>query len=110
MGWVHARVREWATGYNKFCLYIYISVTYDKIKKLFLFIRAKAHHTNNDKIYLKVKNWSTFIGFSKDLNEGIEITTDWVYSYQHINVIYHQQLLINIDGESSEIYKCQLII
>ena len=40
-----------------------------------------------------------FIGFSKDLNEEIEITTDGIYSYQPINVIYHQQLLINIDGD-----------
>ena len=45
----------------------YISVTYDKVKKLFLFIRTKAQDTNNDKIYLKVKTCSTFIGFSKDL-------------------------------------------
>ena len=65
----------------------YISVTYDKVKNLFLFIRTKAHDTNNDKIYLKVKNCGTFIGFSKDLNEEIEITTDSVYSYQPINVI-----------------------
>ena len=33
----------------------YISVTYDKIKNSFLFIRTKAQDTNNDKIYLKVK-------------------------------------------------------
>ena len=62
---------------------------YDKIKKLFLFTRTKAQDTNNDKIYLKVKACGTFIGFSKDLNEEIEITTDGVYSYQSINVIYH---------------------
>ena len=64
-----------------------------------LFTRTKAQHTNNNKIYLKIKTCGTFIGFSKDLNEEIEITTDGVYSYQPINVIYHQQLLINMDGD-----------
>ena len=27
------------------------------------------------------------------------ITTSGIYSYQPINVVYHQQLLINIDGD-----------
>ena len=77
----------------------YISVTYDKIKNLFLFTRTKAHNENNDKIYLKIKTCGTFLGFSKDYNnKEIEITEDGIYSYQPINVIYHQQLLINIDG------------
>ncbi len=77
----------------------YISVTYDKIKNLFLFTRTKAHDENNDKIYLKIKTCGTFLGFSKDYNnKEIEITEDGIYSYQPINVIYHQQLLINIDG------------
>ena len=35
----------------------------------------------------------------KDLNEETDITTDGEYSYQPINVIYHQQLLINIGGD-----------
>ncbi len=78
----------------------YISITYDKIKNLFLFTRTKAQSTTNDKIYLKIKTCGTFLGFSKDYNnKEIEITTDGVYSYQPINVIYHQQLLINIDGD-----------
>lgn len=78
----------------------YISVTYDKIKNLFLFTRTKAQDTNNHKIYLKIKTCATFLGFSKDYrNKEIEITTDGVFSYQPINVIYHQQLLINIDGD-----------
>ena len=77
----------------------YISVTYDKIKNLFLFTRTKAHNENNDKIYLKIKTCCTFLGFSKDYNnKEIEITEDGIYSYQPINVIYHRQLLINIDG------------
>jgi hypothetical protein len=77
----------------------YISVTYDKIKNLFLFTRTKAHNENNDKIYLKIKTCGTFLGFSKEYNnKEIEITEDGIYSYQPINVIYHQQLLINIDG------------
>jgi len=77
----------------------YISVTYDKIKNLFLFTRTKAHDENNDKIYLKIKTCGTFLGFSKDYNnKEIEITEDGIYSYQPINVIYHRQLLINIDG------------
>jgi hypothetical protein len=77
----------------------YISVTYDKIKNLFLFTRTKAHNENNDKIYLKIKTCGTFLGFSKDYNnKEIEITEDGIYSYQPINVIYHRQLLINIDG------------
>jgi hypothetical protein len=78
----------------------YISITYDKIKNLFLFTRTKAQSTTNDKIYLKIKTCGTFLGFSKDYNnKEIEITTDGVYSYQPINVMYHQQLLINIDGD-----------
>jgi len=78
----------------------YISVTYDKIKNLFLFTRTKAQDTNNNKIYLKVKTAATFLGFSKFYsNKEIEITTQGVYSYQPINVIYHQQLLLNIDGD-----------
>jgi hypothetical protein len=77
----------------------YCSVTYDKNKNLFLFIRTKAHDDNNDKIYLKIKTCGTFLGFSRDYNnKEIEITTDGIYSYQPINVIYHQQLLINLDG------------
>jgi hypothetical protein len=52
------------------------------------------------KIYLKNKTCANFLGFSKDyINKEIEITTDGIYSYQPINVIYHQQLLINIDGD-----------
>ena len=77
-----------------------ISITYDKIKNLFLFTRTKAQDTTNHKLYLKIKTCATFLGFSKDYNnKEIEITTDGVYSYQPINVIYHQQLLINIDGD-----------
>ena len=49
---------------------------------------------------LILKTCGTFLGFSKDYNnKEIEITTDGVFSYQPINVIYHQQLLINIDGD-----------
>jgi hypothetical protein len=78
----------------------YISITYDKIKNLFLFTRTKAQSTTNHKLYLKIKTCATFLGFSKDYNnKEIEITTDGIYSYQPINVIYHQQLLINIDGD-----------
>jgi hypothetical protein len=78
----------------------YISVTYDKIKNLFLFTRTKAVDTSNNKIYLKNKTSANFLGFSKDyINKEIEITTDGVYSYRPINVIYHQQILINIDGD-----------
>jgi hypothetical protein len=76
-----------------------ISVSYDKIKNLYLFTRTKAIDASNTKIYLKIKSSSNFLGFSKDyINKEIEITTDGVYSYQPINVIYHQQLLLNIDG------------
>ena len=78
----------------------YISVTYDKIKNLFLFTRTKAQSTTNDKLYLKLKTCATFLGFSKIYNnKEIEITTSGIYSYQPINVIYHQQLLLNIDGD-----------
>jgi hypothetical protein len=78
----------------------YISVTYDKIKNLFLFTRTKAQDANNNKIYLKNKTCGNFLGFPKDyINKEIEITADGVYSYQPINVIYHQQILINIDGD-----------
>ena len=78
----------------------YISVTYDKIKNLFLFTRTKAVDASNNKIYLKNKTCANFLGFSKDyINKEIEITTDGIYSYQPINVIYHQQILINIDGD-----------
>ena len=78
----------------------YISVTYDKIKNLFLFTRTKAHSATNHKIFLKIKTCGTFLGFSKDYNnKEIEITTDGIYSYQPINVMYHQQILINIDGD-----------
>ena len=77
----------------------YCSVTYDKIKNVFLFTRTKAHSTTNHKIFLKIKTCGTFLGFSRDYNnKEIEITEDGIYSYQPINVIYHQQLLINIDG------------
>jgi hypothetical protein len=78
----------------------YISVTYDKIKNLFLFTRTKAVDASNNKIYLKNKTSANFLGFSKDyINKEIEITPDGVYSYRPINVIYHQQILINIDGD-----------
>ena len=78
----------------------YISVTYDKIKNLFLFTRTKAQSTTNHKLYLKIKTCGTFLGFSKIYNnKEIEITTSGIYSYQPINVIYHQQLLLNIDGD-----------
>ena len=78
----------------------YISVTYDKIKNLFLFTRTKAQDANNNRIYLKNKTCCNFLGFPKDyVNKEIEITADGVYSYQPINVIYHQQILINIDGD-----------
>ena len=43
----------------------YISVTYDKIKNLFLFVRTKAQDTNNYKLYLKIKTCGTFLGFPK---------------------------------------------
>jgi hypothetical protein len=70
----------------------YISVTYDKIKNLFLFAGRKAADASNNKIYLKNKTSDNFLGFSKDyINKEIEITTDGVYSYQPINVIYHKQ-------------------
>lgn len=78
----------------------YISVTYDKIKNLFIFTRTKAQDASNNKIYLKNKTSCNFLGFSKDyINKEIEITTGGIYSYQPINVIYHQQILINIDGD-----------
>ena len=78
----------------------YISITYDKIKKLFLFTRTKAQDASNNKIYLKNKTCGNFLGFPKDYNnKEILITTSGVYSYQPINVIYHQQILINIDGD-----------
>jgi hypothetical protein len=78
----------------------YISVTYDKIKNSYLFTRTKAQDTNNDKIYLKIKTCGTFIGFPKYYNnKEIEITTDGIYSYKPINVVYHQQLSIDIDGD-----------
>jgi hypothetical protein len=78
----------------------YISVTYDKIKNLFLFTRTKAVGTSNNKIYLKNKTSANFLEFSKDyINKEILITTDGVYSYQPVNVIYHQRILINIDGD-----------
>ena len=77
-----------------------ISITYDKIKNLILFTRTKAHSTTNHKIFLKIKTCATFLGFSKDYNnKEIEITPDGIYSYQPVNVMYHQQLLINIDGD-----------
>ena len=67
---------------------------------IFLFTRTKAQDTTNHKLYLKIKTCGTFLGFSKDYNnKEIEITTDGIYSYQPINVMYHQQLLINIDGD-----------
>ncbi len=73
----------------------YISVNYDKFKNLFLFTRTKATDASNNKIYLKNKTSANFLRFSKDyINKKIEIKTDGVYSYQRINVIYHQQLLI----------------
>ena len=59
----------------------YISVTYDKIKNLFLFTRTKAVDASNNKIYLKNKTSANFLGFSKDyINKEIEITTGGVYS------------------------------
>ena len=78
----------------------YCSVTYDKIKNLFLFTRTKAEDTNFKKMYLKIYTCSNFLGFSKkDINKEIEIKTTGLYSYYPINVIYHQQLLFNIDGD-----------
>ena len=78
----------------------YVSVTYEKIKNLFIFTRTKAQDTHYNKIYLKIKTCSNFLGFAKDYNnKEIEITTNGLYSYQPINVIYHQQLLLNIDGD-----------
>ena len=57
----------------------YVSVTYDKIKNLFLFTRTKAQDTSNNKIFLKIKTCGTFLGFSKDYNnKEIEITTDGI--------------------------------
>jgi hypothetical protein len=76
------------------------SVSYDKIKKLCLFTRTKAIDVSNNKIYLKTKTSGNFLGFSKSYNnKKIEIASDGVYSYQPINVIYHQHLLLNIDGK-----------
>ncbi len=78
----------------------YISVTYDKIKNLFLFTRTNAQDESNDKLYLKIKTCGNFLGFSKDYNiKEIEITTDGVYSYQPVSFIYHQHILISIDGD-----------
>ena len=37
----------------------YISVTYDKIKNLFLFTRTKAHSATNHKIFLKNKTFNS---------------------------------------------------
>ncbi len=65
-----------------------------------VFTRTKGQDNNNHKIYLKIKSSSNFLGFPKSYNnKEIEITTDGVYSYQPKNVIYHQQLLLNIDGD-----------
>ncbi len=52
-------------------------------------------------MYLKIYNCGTFLGFPKSLNKKeIEIkVADGLISYQPINVIYHQQLLINIEGD-----------
>jgi len=78
----------------------YCTVTYDKIKNLFLFTRTKAQDTNFHKMYLKIYSCSNFLGFSKkDTYKEIEITSGGIYSYQPVNVIYHQQLLFNIDGD-----------
>jgi hypothetical protein len=78
----------------------YISVTYDKVKNLFLYTRTKAQDDSNYTLYLKIKNCGSFLGFPKDYNnKEILITTAGIYSYQPINVIYHQQILINIDGD-----------
>jgi hypothetical protein len=78
----------------------YISVTYDKVKNLFLYTRTKAQDNSNYRLYLKIKNCGSFLGFPKDYNnKEILITTEGIYSYQPINVIYHQQLLVNIDGD-----------
>jgi hypothetical protein len=75
----------------------YISVSYDKIKKLCLFTRRKGQHNNNHKKYLKTKSCSIFLGFSKYYNnEEIEITARGIYSHRPISVIY--QLLLSIDG------------
>ena len=43
----------------------YISVTYDKIKNLFLFTRTKAVDASNNKIYLKIKRARISYGFQK---------------------------------------------
>jgi hypothetical protein len=76
----------------------YISVTYDKIKNLFLFTRTKATDASYNKIYLKNKTCGNFLGFTKDYNnKEILITASGVYSYRPINLIYHQQLQVNID-------------
>ena len=79
----------------------YCSVTYDKIKNLFEFTRTKAQDTNFNKMYLKILSCGTFLGFPKSQNKKeIEISlTNGLVSYQPVNVIYHQQLLINIDGD-----------
>ena len=67
----------------------YISVTYDKIKNLFLFTRTKAHNENNDKIYLKIKTCGTFLGFSKDYNnKEIEITEDGIYILISLSMLF----------------------
>lgn len=79
----------------------YCSVTYDKIKNVFLFTRTKAQDSNFYKMYLKIYNCHSFLGFSKSYTyKEIEIsTTNGLLSYQPINVNYHQQLLFNIDGD-----------
>jgi hypothetical protein len=56
-------------------LHTYISVSYHKIKILYLFTRSKGQDNNSHKIKLKTKSCSTFLGFSKYYNdEEIEIT------------------------------------
>lgn len=77
------------------------SVTYDKIKNLFDFTRTKGQDTNFYKMYLKMYNCGSFLGFPKSMNKKeIEIdVTNGLMSYQPINVIYHQQILMNIDGD-----------
>ena len=52
-------------------------------------------------MYLKILTCGTFLGFPKSLNKKeIEIPLNTgLISYKPINVIYHQQILINIDGD-----------
>ena len=78
----------------------FCNITYDKIKNTFTFFRTKAQDNNFYKMYLKVVNCGTFLGFDSSYNnQEIEITSNGLESYQPINVIYHQQILFNMDGD-----------